>query len=184
MRLVLCLLVLLLPGLARADTAFWSAARAEGTHLLMRHARAPGTGDPSGFRLGDCSTQRNLDAEGRAQAAAIGQALRKAGVSVDRVLSSAWCRAKETARLLDLGAVEPEPALDSFFEDRQRRDAQTEALRARLADLAEDKAVLVTHQVNITALTGVYPASGEIVLVSIEPDTGEVVVRGRLVPSP
>jgi len=74
---------------------------------VMRHAIAPGTGDPSNFRLGDCQTQRNLSETGRQQARRLGQLLRDRQVPVTRVLSSQWCRCLETAKLLDLGQVEP-----------------------------------------------------------------------------
>ena len=153
------------------------------THAIMRHALAPGTGDPSNFTLGDCSTQRNLDDRGRAQAQAIGAAIRAAGVEVDRVLTSQWCRSAETARLLGLGAVTEEPALNSFFADRSTRDAQTEATGALLAALpAEETAILVSHQVNISALTGVYPRSGEVFVLRIG-DDGQIEVVGRFLVS-
>lgn len=83
-----------------------------GRMLLLRHAHAPGFGDPTQFALGDCATQRNLDAAGRDQARHLGQSLRAAGVTGARTYSSQWCRALETARLLDLGPVEPLPALN------------------------------------------------------------------------
>ena len=119
----------------------------------------------------DCSTQRNLDAAGRAQAAAIGAELAAEGFAPDRVLTSRWCRCRHTAGLLGLGAVEGFAPLDSFFADRGRGPAQTAAVRAMLAGMGDDeKLVLVTHQVNITALTGVYPASGEAAVFRPGPD--------------
>ncbi|GAB4374615.1 MAG: hypothetical protein Kow00114_37320 [Kiloniellaceae bacterium] len=149
------------------------------THAILRHAIAPGTGDPPGFTLGDCATQRNLDERGRAQARAIGAAFRDAGVKVDRVLTSQWCRSAETAALLGLGAVSEEPALNSFFADRSSEPEQTAAIRRLLAALpAEETAVLVSHQVNITALTGIYPRSGEVVILRVTPD-GAVEAVGR-----
>ena len=180
MRLLLIFALLLAAGAARADPAFWEAARAADTHLLMRHARAPGTGDPPGFRTDDCATKRNLDDAGRDQARRIGAAFRQAGVRVDRVLTSVWCRAAETAELLALGPVETEPTLGSFFGDPDAAGTATAGLKRRLAALGGRKAVLVTHQVNVTALTGVYPASGEILAVRLDPGTGAVEVRGRL----
>lgn len=165
------------PALAQ-DT--WAALAPPGVHAIMRHASAPGTGDPENFRLGDCATQRNLDEAGREQARAIGRAIGEAGVAVTRVLTSQWCRAAETARLLDVGAVIEEPALNSVFEDRTDEPAQTERLRALLAAAgADQKLILVTHQVNITALTGIVPASGEVVLVTAAADGG-VQVAGRI----
>ena len=165
--------ILLLVGLllwsgppVRADEQLWAAIRAGDAVVLIRHALAPGVGDPSGFRLEDCATQRNLSEQGRRQAQAIGATFRRNGVTAARVLSSRWCRCLETARLLGLGAVEPFPLLDSFFEDPGRADAQTAALRAFLdSPHAGPLRVLVTHQVNITALTGVTPRSGEMIVV-------------------
>ena len=177
-----------LAGFAAALTAMparaadvWDAAREAGTHLLMRHAIAPGTGDPANFALGDCSTQRNLSDGGRAQAKRIGAMLKEKGVAIDVVLTSQWCRARDTAAGLGITPLQDEPALNSFFAGRGDRSAQTAALKQRIAALnaAGTKAALVSHQVNITALTGVYPASGEIVVIRLGAD-GEVSVAGRI----
>ena len=142
-----------------------AAASEPGTVLLMRHAQTdPGTGDPPGFALGQCSTQRNLSAEGRAQAKRIGVLLQQQGLGPQRVRSSAWCRCLDTATLA-FGKVEPWEALNSFFEGGDTQGAQTAALRKALAAVpAGQVEVWVTHQVNITALTGVYPASGEVLV--------------------
>lgn len=133
-----------------------------GRVLILRHAVAPGVGDPSNFRLGDCTTQRNLDETGRRQAVALGQRLAQAGITRARVYSSQWCRTLETARLLKLGAVTELPALNSFFELTETRDANISALRKFLAALPVDgpPVVLVTHQVTISAITGSYASSG------------------------
>jgi phosphohistidine phosphatase SixA len=133
-----------------------------GRVLMLRHANAPGTGDPPGFRLDDCSTQRNLDAAGRAQAARLGEQLARAGVARAQVYSSQWCRCLETARLLNLGPVRELPALNSFYGRTQDREANLAALRAFLAKLPADgpPVVLVTHQVTISALTGQGAESG------------------------
>jgi broad specificity phosphatase PhoE len=137
------------------------AAR-RGRVLMLRHALAPGTGDPPGFRLDDCATQRNLDATGRAQAAALGRGLARAGVTRARVYSSQWCRCLETARLLDLGAVKELPALNSFFGRPQAREENLALLRSFLAGLPPDgpPVVLVTHQFTISAFIGEGIASG------------------------
>jgi len=178
-----CLVSLMLLGAAQSASAqdALDAARAADSHILMRHAIAPGTGDPAAFRLGDCSTQRNLSDEGRAQARRIGDRLREAGVAIDLVLASQWCRSTETAEFLGFGPVMAAPELNSFFADRGKGAAQTDALKARLAELdaAGRKAAVVSHQVNITALTGIYPASGEIVVIALGED-GEVTVEGRI----
>jgi phosphohistidine phosphatase SixA len=144
----------------------WESLRGGGNVVLIRHAVAPGSGDPPGFRLDDCATQRNLSDEGRGQARSIGEAFRSRGVPVDRVLTSQWCRCRETAELLDLASVEEYPVLNSFFSDRSTAEVQIEALRRFIAEAGfRNNIVLVTHQVNITGLTGVFPASGEMVIV-------------------
>ena len=156
------------------------AVRTGKAFAIMRHALAPGFSDPAGFDVDDCSTQRNLSDEGRAQARAIGATFRKGGISEASVFSSAWCRCLETARLLGLGPVAKLPPLNSFFEARERRDAQTSALRDWLMDYKQEKPlVLVTHQVNITALTGSYTSSGETVIARID-ENGRVAVLGSI----
>jgi len=140
----------------------WQALREGRALLLLRHANAPGLGDPPGFVLDDCSTQRNLDEHGRAQARRWGELLREKGLTRVRLLSSRWCRALDTAQQMALAPVEPLPALDSFFASPTSERLQTAALREALTELEPGEvAVLVTHQVNITALTGIFPQSGE-----------------------
>lgn len=166
-----------------ADAMLWQGL-AEGRYVaLMRHAKAPGVGDPSNFELGDCSTQRNLSAEGREQAQGIGAVMRGQGIREARVYSSAWCRCLDTGTELGFGDVEVSETLNSFFQDRNSAQSQTQALKEFVASSTEagSPLILITHQVNITALTGVFPASGEIVV--IEPTSaGEVEIRGRLMP--
>lgn len=140
----------------------------EGRHVLMiRHASAPGNGDPAHFQLRECNTQRNLDDDGRAQARAIGRWLKARGITRAQVYSSQWCRCLETARLLGLGEPIELPALNSFYQKVEDREPNLRALRDFLAARATSNSpvVLVTHQVTITAITGVYPASGEGVLI-------------------
>lgn len=150
-------------GLCAADDGVWTALREGRAVLLLRHANAPGLGDPPGFVLDDCATQRNLDSAGRAQAQRWGALLREKGISKPRVISSRWCRALETANEMELGLVEPFAALDSFFAQPEGNVPKTETLHEFLAGLsaAAPPIVLITHQVNITALTGVFPRSGE-----------------------
>ncbi|WP_458526573.1 histidine phosphatase family protein [Onishia taeanensis] len=160
-----------------SDTDAWAALARGGHVALMRHALAPGTGDPAGFSRDDCTTQRNLSAEGRAQARAIGERFRERGIEVHEVRSSRWCRCLDTAHLLGLGEVIPTPALDSFFRDRDAAERQTGETRALIeAWSGKGPLILVTHQVNITALTGVYPRSGEILVLSTE-EVGKVLAR-------
>ncbi|WP_247895841.1 histidine phosphatase family protein [Azospirillum brasilense] len=153
----------------------------KGLILLMRHAEAPGVGDPPGFQLRDCATQRNLDANGREQARRTGDLLRRIADRPAAVHSSQWCRCLETARLLDVGPVQELPALNSFFERREEQEAQMATLRRFLAGLPADGApvVLVTHQVVVTALTGVFPASAEAVVLRAN-GTGAPAVEGRI----
>ena len=167
---------------ARADEALWAALRS-GTHVaMMRHALAPGTGDPGNFTLENCSTQRNLNDVGRRQAEAIGARFRSKGIEMPRVYSSRWCRCLETAELLGLGGVTPLPALNSFFRDRSKGPAQTSTLKTFLSGRkAGEPLILVTHQVNITALTDIFPTSGEIVVVNVRAD-GTVDIAGRIAP--
>ena len=144
-----------------------------GNHfVLLRHAMAPGTADPAHFDLNDCKTQRNLNEVGREQARKIGKRLRDAGINRARVYSSQWCRCLETAQLMAIGSVNELPALNSFYETQENQDRQTQKLRFWLSDMALDRPViLVTHQVNITALVGVYPNSGELIVVKRLPNT-------------
>ncbi len=185
MRFLLACLGLLLPiAGACAETgeaALWAALREGGHVALMRHAIAPGVGDPAGFRLDDCTTQRKLSAQGRAQARAIGERFRANGITTAAVFSSQWCRCLDTARELALGEVAAFPGLNSFFAGRGEEARHTAAVRALIRERAHSPLplVLVTHQVNITALTGVFPASGEIIVLRVDGDTPSVAGRIR-----
>ncbi len=151
---------------AAADAdAGWNALHGSAI-VLFRHAEAPGIGDPPQFRLGDCSTQRNLNASGRAQARRLGEAFRTRRVEVGAVLASQWCRTRETAELAFPGRVRDDADFNSFFADDRTEPAQTARAFATLARWHGPGAlVVVTHQVNITALTGLVPASGEGIVV-------------------
>ena len=171
-----------LAPVARAQLdAPWGALRAGGAVLLLRHAETePGVGDPPGFRLGDCSTQRNLSETGRKHAARIGQALAAAGIRVGEVLSSEWCRCMDTARLAFPEAkVVPFPPLNSFFDNRSREPEQTRRVLERIA-LVKPPAtvVLVSHHVNIVALTRIGVAAGDGVVV--RPSGGSAQVVGHI----
>jgi phosphohistidine phosphatase SixA len=169
---------------ATATDNLWSQLAAGGQAVLLRHAIAPGTGDPPTFKLGDCSTQRNLSEAGRQQARRLGAAFRQHGVKVDKVYTSQWCRCQDTAELLELGPVEPLPLLNSFFERRSAGKAQTAALENFLTTASfSGVVIMVTHQVNITALTGVYPSSGEAVVVEA-PESQRIRVLGKLSVAP
>jgi phosphohistidine phosphatase SixA len=143
------------------DKAAW-AALDNGSIVLFRHANAPGAGDPPGFQLDDCSTQRNLDDAGRAQARALGESFRSRGIAVGEVRTSQWCRTRETAQLAFPGRPADELLFNSFFAQSEREPAQTAGARKLLLNWrGPGVLVVVTHQVNITAITGITPASGE-----------------------
>ena len=172
-------LVSVASGQARAD-ALLDAMREGGHILLIRHAvTVPGTGDPPGFTLGRCETQRNLSEQGRDQARLLGERLRAAAVPIDQVRSSAWCRCEETARLAFGDVVEIWAPLNSFFAGQGDRVAQTrEALAALTEPPRGGNWVWVTHQVNISALTNTFAAMGEVIVTRPSAD-GKLEVVGR-----
>jgi broad specificity phosphatase PhoE len=149
---------------------------------IIRHATAPGLGDPPGFQIGDCSTQRNLSEEGRIQARRIGLFFKHKGIKEATVYSSQWCRCLETARLLSIGPVIELPALNSFFQDSSTGQQQSEETRRLINTLPAGKTVIfVTHQVNITALTGIFPSPGEVIIFQLRKN-GQGKVIGRVTP--
>lgn len=167
-------------GASGEDKAAWAALR-EGAIVLFRHAHAPGVGDPPNFSLGDCRTQRNLDAAGQAQARRIGERLKSESVPVTALWSSQWCRTRDTAALFELGPVREVGAFNSFFGTSGDEAAQTTAARKLLLGWRErGTLVVVTHQVNISALTGLSTSSAEGVVLRRHGDTLQVVGRIRL----
>ncbi|BAY24904.1 hypothetical protein NIES2100_47030 [Calothrix sp. NIES-2100] len=153
---------------ANSEAEIWSRLReGRGYIVMMRHALAPGIGDPLDFKLNDCSTQRNLSDEGRKQAIRIGTAFRSKKIQVSRVLSSQWCRCLETAKLLNLGKVEPFPVINSFFNNYKTQSQQTAKLRQFIVNNRNTSGVIVmiTHEIIITTITGdIYPKSGDSVV--------------------
>ena len=180
LRTAMCLLLLLaLP--AHANEALWALLEKGGQVVLIRHGlTTPGVGDPPGFKLGDCSTQRNLVDAGRREAERLGQALRAHRVPVARVVSSPWCRCIETARL----AFGSEPAIDdmlsNLFDHSQNRDRQVAAFRKLVAIAPKDgNLMLVTHGSTTSAFTGINQGTAEMVIVT--PEGGERYrVAGRI----
>jgi phosphohistidine phosphatase SixA len=184
-RIRFAILAILLGIGAAADTASadeaeaWAALRAGGHVALMRHTDAPGGGgDPPGFRVDDCATQRNLSARGREDAARIGARLKSEGIAVERIVSSPWCRCMDTATLLQLGPVAAEPTFGNVVVLSDQRQSLTAGARA-VIDQWNGSGILlvVTHGANIAALTGVSPASGEIVVVRKGSGGSDVVGR-------
>jgi phosphohistidine phosphatase SixA len=172
-RLALAALVLLLivaPTGALADERDAWAALVNGSHIaLVRHGSAPpGYGDPPGFKIEDCATQRNMDERGRAQARAVGEAFRQHDVPVDKILSSPWCRCLETARLMALGPVESVMAVASS----ERSPERLVVLKQIVADWrGPGTLVVVTHGFTIQALVGILPEQAE--TVAVRPRLGD-----------
>lgn len=180
--LVFAFALLALP--ARADeAAAWAALKAGGHVALIRHETTePGTGDPPGYRLEDCATQRNLSAAGREAARRMGERLRAEGVAIEKVYSSPWCRCRDTA-MLAFGKADDWDALSSFFDDRSREPKLTERVKNRIGLYSTKRpkgtVVMVTHHVNIQALTREAVGQGEIVVVRPDGCCGLKVV-GRI----
>ena len=154
--------------------------------LLMRHAIAPGIGDPAGYKLQDCKTQRNLDATGRAQAQKTGQWLKAQGVSDAFVFTSAWCRCKETAENLAFSLPVMEPSLNSFFDDMRQGPQSNLNLQKFIGNQLKSKGdkalILVTHHVNIAALVGENVGSGDMVLAKV--NAAGKMISFKIYPSP
>ena len=149
-----------------SGVAIAAETRFDGTVIFLRHALAPGNGDPKNFDLDNCQTQRNLDETGRRQARAIGKRIAAAKLNLAGIYSSEWCRCLETAQLLGLGAVTPFNGLNSFYQNLAPRDATLANLTLKLANLPRDGApvIMVTHYVTIQAVANIAVPSGGAVL--------------------
>jgi phosphohistidine phosphatase SixA len=170
--LIFSLIFTLSPRTSMAnELAIWDKLQGtapKGYVLLLRHSLAPGVGDPENFDLRDCSTQRNLSAVGRQDAQDVGRWLARREIKIARVESSRWCRAKETANLLNLGKVRLNRNLDSLFEEADALNhPQTIKVQKQIVDHRNKSGmlILVGHFVNIAAITNVGVDSGEGVLV-------------------
>ena len=154
--------------------------------LLMRHALAPGIGDPAGYKLQDCKSQRNLDATGRAQAQKTGQWLKAQGVGNALVFTSAWCRCKDTAENLAFGTPVLEPSLNSFFDDMRQGPQSNVNLQkfivSQLKSKGDKALILVTHHVNIAEFTGENVGSGDMVLAKV--NSAGKLVSFKIYPNP
>jgi len=133
--------------------------------IFLRHALAPGFGDPNNFNKQDCSTQRNLSNKGRLQARLIGNYLKLTNLRFSQILTSEWCRCIDTAKELNLGQWKTFSGLNSFFQEYQKKDQVMDKLQKKLDSLEySDLVLFITHQVVILEQTGVAPSSGEMVL--------------------
>jgi phosphohistidine phosphatase SixA len=171
------------PAAEADDAAAWAALRSGGKIVFIRHALTdPGIGDPPGFLLADCRTQRNLSARGRVDATRIGATFHAREVPVAGVLSSRWCRCLDTAKLA-FGRADAAPMLDSTFgEDEAVRRPKARAVHdVASRHIGPGNLVMVSHAQNIQELTGVSPASGEIVITTLDaPDRFKVIARLQL----
>ena len=186
MRLVqilsLILFMVSVPGSAVAsDASLIEQMKSGNVVLMIRHALAPGIGDPDDFDINDCSTQRNLNDEGREQAKSIGEWLRRQGINKVKLYSSQWCRCLETARLMQMGEVIPLRALNSFFQSPQDREPNLTALREFISDNSgpDELIIMITHQVTISGITGEWTDSGHGKLVRPN-NKGNIVLLGNV----
>jgi phosphohistidine phosphatase SixA len=177
----LLLVVLFTTSASAAEKELIQQMSAGGVVLMIRHAVAPGIGDPDNFKLDDCATQRNLDEQGREQARAIGEWLRAHGIENVKLYSSQWCRCLETARLMNLGTVTSLPALNSFFQRPEDRQPNLSALRKFIRDNTKmgELIIMVTHQVTISGITKKWTDSGHGKLVRSDP-AGSIELIGEL----
>lgn len=194
--LIACLSVLNGPGLGvalaapepprtsdvgAAERVFLNALAQPSTLVLLRHAQTvPGIGDPPGFRLEDCATQRNLSLEGQQQARAMGAWFARHGIVFSRVRSSQWCRCLDTAaEAFGRSRVEPYPDLNSFFQGHGNRQRQILGLKRAGEMPGRGLEIWVTHQVTIGALSGQGVGMGEMLAVRAQPG-GDWQVIARL----
>jgi len=150
---------------ANADAELWQKLQSGGYVVLLRHGLTePGVGDPPGFKLGDCRTERNLNAEGRAESKRLGEAFRRRNIPVTQVLSSEWCRCKDTAELA-FGRYEVWRPLNNLFGRHENAAAQRGAILERASRFrGSGNLILVSHGSTIVQVAGINPAMGEMVV--------------------
>lgn len=133
--------------------------------VFLRHALAPGFGDPDNFVLGDCKSQRNINKEGKNQARSLGEYFKKNKIKFSGIFSSEWCRCIDTIREMDIGDFETFSGLNSFFQSFAKKSDVLKKLELKLLEQKKDTLVLlITHQVVISQITGISPKSGGVVL--------------------
>ena len=169
---------------ASADEALWSQLGSGGFVILIRHGLTdPGAGDPPGFKLGDCTTERNLNDAGRAEAKRLGEAFRRRKVPVAQVLSSEWCRCRDTASIA-FGIYEAWPALNNLFGRSEHSAAQTGAILERATRFrGPGNLVLVSHGSTIVPVSGVSPAPAEMIVMK-PAGAGSLKLVGRIPVAP
>jgi malonate transporter and related proteins len=177
------IVMLLVPLTAHGDETVWKLVQGGGQVLFIRHATTtPGIGDPEGFRLEDCKTQRNLSDEGRAEARRLGETLRRRQVPVGELLSSPWCRCHDTALLAFSRKAITWTPLSNLFGRRDAAEAQVREMRGRIGSYrGKENLVMMSHGSVAVPLTGVSPQQAEIIVLT--PLGGDKFrVAGRLPP--
>ncbi len=165
---------------ASADAELWRKLKDGGYVVLLRHGLTePGVGDPPGFRLGDCKTERNLNAQGRAESQRLGEAFRRNKVPIAQVLSSEWCRCRDTAELA-FGRYETWPALNNLFGRHENAAAQRSAILERAGRFrGAGNLILVSHGSTIVQVAGISPGMGEMVVMRPK-GAGQLELVGRM----
>jgi broad specificity phosphatase PhoE len=179
-RAALAILFLVGSAAAHADAQLWQKLASGGYVVLLRHGITdPGVGDPPGFKLGDCETERKLSAAGRAESKRLGEAFRRNKVPIAQVLSSEWCRCKDTAELA-FGRYETWPALNNLFGRHENAAAQRSAILERASRFqGAGNLILVSHGITIVQVAGISPAMGEMVVMK-PAGAGKLELVGRL----
>ncbi len=182
MKFLLVLLSIISIQLSTPAKSFsWRELDLRTDFLIVRHALAPGMGDPADFKLSDCQTQRNLNVVGRKQAKSIGDFIKKNYTGAVEVYSSEWCRCLETAKILGLGSVEKLSELNSFFQNMSEEQRVTNNFKKWLSESNKNNLkIFITHQVNITALLGVFPQSGEVIAARMKNGETKVLERFKI----
>ena len=161
------IIISLISSLAHSSEQNWKPAQDGDKIILIRHAKAPGGGDPEGFNIKDCKTQRNLDMMGINQSKKIGKLFREKKIKIDKVLSSQWCRCKDTAKYA-FGDFKEFSALNSTYTPPYdlNEKQQIKELKKYVSSWKGNggNLVLVTHYVIILAITGETTRSGELVI--------------------
>ena len=167
-RIIFLTIIFLISNNSQASQSVWQLAKNGDKIILIRHSQAPGFGDPPGFKIKDCKTQRNLSKEGINQSKKIGKLFEKNQIKIDQVLSSQWCRCKDTAKYA-FKKYKEFSALNSTFQQPYDKNAKKQI--KELKDYIQNwngngsNLILVTHYVIITAITDVAPRSGEIIII-------------------
>ena len=173
-KIILIFFLFLLNKTSFANENIVEILKKENNIIFIRHAIAPGNGDPPNFDILDCSTQRNLSKDGVLQALKIGKFFKKNDIKFSKVFSSEWCRCKDTAKELNIGKWETFSGLNSFFQSYSDKEKVLNLLRNKLNNLDKNSLnLMITHQVVIAEITGIYTHSGGIVIYNSHNKTAE-----------